>query len=90
MKFLLEGDVNMDSLEQRLVVVFEDILWGETVPVQERTRLNCSGWDSLAQMNLILSVEQEFQVSLADDEVVDLTSFETTLAILAAKLADAT
>jgi len=34
-------------------------------------------WDSLNQMNLIVALEDEFNVRFEDDEIVELTSFES-------------
>jgi len=34
-------------------------------------------WDSLNQMNLIVALEEEFDVRFEDDEIVELTSFES-------------
>ena len=34
-------------------------------------------WDSLNQMNLIVALEEEFNVRFEDDEIVELTSFES-------------
>lgn len=33
-------------------------------------------WDSLNQMNLILALEEEFNVRFEDDEIVELTSLK--------------
>jgi acyl carrier protein len=41
-------------------------------------------WDSLNHMNLIVALEEEFDVRFEDDEIVDLTSLkaiENSLAI---------
>ena len=76
----------MDSVEPRLVMIFNDVLWGETIPVRERSRLNCLHWDSLAHMNLVLSLEQEFHISLTDTEVIELNSFEIALMIINEKM----
>jgi acyl carrier protein len=34
-------------------------------------------WDSLKHMNLILAIEEEFNLSLTDDEVVNMSDFKT-------------
>ncbi|MBI2361784.1 MAG: acyl carrier protein [Elusimicrobia bacterium] len=59
----------------------------ETVPVRQRTKVNCLHWDSLMQLTLISAIEQEFGVSISNDDAVDLNSFEAALQILREKLA---
>ena len=43
------------------------------------------GWDSLGHANLMLAVEEEFEVTLSPDEVVDLQSLEDIVTFLEAK-----
>lgn len=35
-----------------------------------------SSWDSLKHMNLILAIEEEFNLSLSDDEVIQMFDFK--------------
>lgn len=77
----------MSDVADRLEAIFSDLIFDERVPVRCRTRLNCAKWDSLAQLNLILALEQEFQVTVSDDEVMDLNSFEVALQLVEDKLA---
>ncbi len=66
--------------------MFEEMMIGETVPVRERTKLMCLTWDSLMQLRLISAIEQEFQVTVSDEEAVDLNSFAAALALVQEKL----
>lgn len=75
--------------EGKLESIFSDLMTGETVPVRERTKLNCAHWDSLMQLNLISAIEQEFGVTISDEDAVDMNSFESALGILNEKLAAA-
>jgi len=43
---------------------------------------NCDQWDSLQHMNLILSIEEEFCVSLTDDDVLKIKDFISIIDIL--------
>jgi acyl carrier protein len=43
-------------------------------------------WDSLAHMNLVVSIEEEFQIQLSDDEIPRMTSFGVILDILKSKV----
>ncbi len=42
-------------------------------------------WDSLKHMNLILALEEEFDVQFSDDEVVEMLSVELILLTLKEK-----
>lgn len=76
-----------DPIQDRLVGIFSDLMIRETVPVERRTKLNCIGWDSLMQLNLVLAIEQEFGVTLTDDEAVELNSFQAALEMIREKRA---
>ena len=43
---------------------------------------NIEKWDSLAQLNLIMAIEEEFGFKLSDDEVIKMTNFESILKII--------
>lgn len=72
------------SLEQ----IFQDVMIAETLPVRQRTRLTCLRWDSLMHLTLVSAIEQEFGVTLSDEDVLDLNSFESALQIVQEKLVD--
>jgi len=74
------------DVSTRLERIFAEVMVGEIVPVRERTKLSCLTWDSMMQLTLISAMEQEFQVTLTDDEAIELNSFTVALAILEEKL----
>ena len=43
---------------------------------------NCEQWDSLQHLNLIIAIEEEFGVSLTDDDVLKIKDFKTIIDIL--------
>tara|TARA_B100001059_G_C17702757_1_gene511028 strand:- start:630 stop:860 length:231 start_codon:yes stop_codon:yes gene_type:complete len=45
---------------------------------------NIEKWDSLAQLNLIMAIEEEFGFKLSDDEVIKMTNFESIMKIMRA------
>ena len=46
---------------------------------------NIENWDSLKHMNLIIALEEEFEIEFDDDEIVDSMSYATILNILNSK-----
>ncbi len=62
-----------ERLKQLMSTVFE-------VPTDEITETsstdNVESWDSLRHLNLILALEEEFQVVIPDEEVGNLVNFK--------------
>lgn len=77
----------MPDPAEKLEAIFLDLMIEETGPVRERTRANCVHWDSLMQLGLISAIEQEFGVTITDQDAVDMSSFEAAAAIVNEKLA---
>jgi acyl carrier protein len=46
---------------------------------------NCSSWDSLKHMELIATIEEQFDVSLSFDEIVTMKSYTAIKAVLTEK-----
>jgi acyl carrier protein len=40
---------------------------------------NIESWDSMNHMNLILAIEEEFQLKILDDDAVELLSFSEAI-----------
>jgi len=40
------------------------------------------GWDSLKHMNLVLAIEDEFQVCIPDDDAANITSYQLIKMVL--------
>jgi acyl carrier protein len=78
------GTLDEESM-MRLENIFTDLLWRETLPIREHTRLKCIGWDSIVQLELLTSIEQEFNVTLSDQDAEELNSFAVACQILAEK-----
>ena len=46
---------------------------------------NIENWDSLKHMNLIIALEEEFEIEFDDEEIVDSMNFALILNILKSK-----
>jgi len=75
-------DARVSDLVGQLEAIFLDLMQEDKVPVRSRSRVNCAGWDSLFQLHLILAIEQEFHITLSDEDMVDLNSFDCALKII--------
>lgn len=61
------------------------------VPVEEihddASMDTLEAWDSVMHMNLVLALEQQFQIVFTDEEMINLVSLELIEAILEEKIA---
>lgn len=46
----------------------------------------CAKWDSMNHLNLIISIESEFDISLEPEEIAELKSYNSIKSLLEAKL----
>ena len=76
----------VDEVAERIERIFSELMVGETMPVRERTTLLCLAWDSLMHRLLLAAIEQEFQITFSDEELIDLNSFSAALAMVQEKL----
>lgn len=63
----------IEVVDSRLQQVFRDVLADDDLVLERHTTAaDVPGWDSLAHINLMFAVEQEFGITFRDDQ---LTSF---------------
>ena len=74
------------DLQTRLLKLFSHI-YHETPPeeIPTLTRLNAERWDSMAQLKLIISLEEEFKIVIDAEEAASITSFSSAAALLEEK-----
>jgi acyl carrier protein len=51
------------------------------------TRDTLAGWDSMAHVNLVLAIEQHFDVQFVPEEMMEMLSIELTAMLVEEKLA---
>ena len=69
--------------EARLKKAFENALKITVNEINNVIEFNSiKNWDSIGHMELIVSIEQEFDIIIDDDDVMDLTSFAKAKEIL--------
>lgn len=47
---------------------------------------NVQGWDSIKHMNLVLALEEEFGISIPDEDAANITSYRLIRLVLAEQL----
>lgn len=73
----------MTVMQQRLERVFQEVLNDDHLRITDATSPeNTEAWDSLAQVKLVVALEEEFKVKFTTDEVASLSTvgeFKETL-----------
>ena len=78
----------MNILEQ-IVVIFREIFIDDSIVLSRATTANeIDGWDSFAHLNIIISLEDRFNISIVDEEVPALKSIEDMVVLIEAKLSE--
>ena len=66
-----------NSIEDRIKNVMSAVLDIPTDSVNNKSSSdNIISWDSLMHMNLVLAIEEEFDISFNDDEIIDMINFK--------------
>jgi acyl carrier protein len=69
--------------ENKLKQVIATILNVEASSINEDSSMdNVPAWDSLRHMNLVLAVEEEFRLTIPDEDVVNITSYKLIKMVL--------
>ena len=71
-------------MEEKILNVLKTVLELKTIDKSICTE-NCEAWDSMAQLNLIVELESEFDVSFEPEEIAEMTSFEAIKNMLVKK-----
>lgn len=74
------------TLHEQLVEVFQTVLNDETLALtDETTAADVPGWDSIAHINLMFSIEQAFGIQFNGNELTDLRNIGELKSLLTRK-----
>ena len=71
-------------MEERIIEVMKNTFELDTIDAT-CSQKTCEKWDSMGQLNLVVELETEFDVSLEPEEIGEMKSFEDIVRILKAK-----
>lgn len=78
--------ISMTSFDQRVQSVFQEVFENENLVIADSSSAkNVENWDSLAQINIIVGLEEEFGIKFTTDEVASLANVGELKAALRAK-----
>lgn len=72
------------TLEERVLEVLKNTFELDKVDVT-CSQKTCEKWDSMGQLNLVVELETEFDVSLEPEEIGGMVAFEDIVKILKGK-----
>ena len=73
-------------MEEKVLEILKDLFELDTVD-ETCSQETCENWDSMGQLNLVVELESEFDVSFEPDEINQMKSFSDIISVLKTKLA---
>ena len=73
-------------MEEKVLEILKDLFELDTVD-ETCSQETCEKWDSMGQLNLVVELESEFDVTLEPEEIGEMKSFNDIIRILKTKLA---
>lgn len=74
-------------MEDRVLDILKNLFELETVD-HTCSQETCEKWDSMGQLNLVIELESEFDISLEPEEIGEMKSFDDIIRILKKKTAE--
>jgi len=76
-----------EEIKTRLTTIFRDIFDNNSIVLsRETTARDIEDWDSLAQISLLVAIENEFNIKLSLDEVKSLRNVGDMLDVIWSKV----
>jgi acyl carrier protein len=76
-------------MENRVKKVIAEILDIEISSINDNTSPETiESWDSLKQMNIIVALEEEFDIEFSDEDIVEMLNFRLIIQLLELKYRD--
>lgn len=73
-------------MEEKVLEILKNLFELDTVD-ETCSQTTCEKWDSMGQLNLVVELESEFDVTLEPEEIGEMKSFYDIIRILKTKVA---
>lgn len=73
-------------MEEKVLEILKNLFELDTVD-ETCSQETCEKWDSMGQLNLVVELESEFDVTLEPEEIGEMKSYEDIIRILRTKVA---
>lgn len=71
-------------MEEKVLEILKNLFELDTVD-ETCSQTTCEKWDSMGQLNLVVELESEFDVTLEPEEIGEMKSFDDIIRILRSK-----
>lgn len=71
-------------MEERILEILKNLFELDTVD-ETCSQTTCEKWDSMGQLNLVVELESEFDVTLEPEEIGEMKSYNDIIRILKSK-----
>lgn len=71
-------------MEEKVLEILKDLFELDSVD-ETCSQTTCEKWDSMGQLNLVVELESEFDVTLEPEEIGEMKSFNDIINILKTK-----
>lgn len=71
-------------MEEKVLEILKNLFELDTVD-ETCSQTTCEKWDSMGQLNLVVELESEFDVTLEPEEIGEMKSFSDIIRILKSK-----
>ena len=71
-------------MEEKVLEILKNLFELDTID-ETCSQKTCSKWDSMGQLNLVVELEDAFDVSIEPEEIGEMTCFDDIIRILRAK-----
>lgn len=72
-------------MEEKVLEILKNLFELETVD-ETCSQETCEKWDSMGQLNLVVELESEFDVTLEPEEIGDMKSYLDIIRLLKSKI----
>lgn len=72
-------------MEEKVLDILKNLFELDTVD-ETCSQETCEKWDSMGQLNLVVELESEFDVTLEPEEIGEMKSFSDIIRILSTKV----
>ena len=72
-------------MEEKIIAIMQKVFGVEGLD-KTCSQKTCEQWDSMAQLNLVLELEDEFGISLEPEEIGVMTDFDAVIKLVTKKI----
>lgn len=72
-------------MEEKILEILKNVFELETVD-KTCSQTTCEKWDSMGQLNLVVELESEFDITLEPEEIAEMKSYNDVVKLVSAKL----